>query len=142
MNREIKFRGWDKEQSRMLTHDEIDDMDKGGVSHWMDIIKPNNKEGIDVMQYTGLKDRNGKEIYEGDVVSVFNSRSEVVYLNGAFGYKLKGEEHTIISFQSNGYFEWVNSRSNKIEVIGNIYENPDLLNSIQNDERSVATEVK
>ena len=48
MNREIKFRAWDKEQNKMLSHEEIDQLDKDGIAHWMDIIKPdNNKNGKD-----------------------------------------------------------------------------------------------
>ena len=52
--RQIKFRAWDKEQNKMLSHEEIDQLDKDGVAHWMDIIKPDNKEGLVVEQFSGI----------------------------------------------------------------------------------------
>ena len=68
------------------------------------------------MQFTGLKDKNGKEIYEGDVVRYSANKeehiSEVVYIESFFGV----EKHTGIL-----------SSFYPIEIIGNIYENPELL---------------
>ena len=71
-----------------------------------------------LMQCTGLKDKNGKLIYEGDVVKQNNTIYSVNWFNGSFCFKdtLNGKNYTV---------EFV--MSEKQEVIGNIYENPELL---------------
>lgn len=123
MSREIKFRAFDKAQNKMLSHEELDQLDKKGVVHFMDIIKPDNKDGLDVMQYTGLHDKNGKEIYDGDVVTLFtDSLCEVVFKRGGFGYMYYGEFQP---FSNHNHFEKL---MKYITVKGNIHENPELLN--------------
>jgi hypothetical protein len=68
-------------------------------------------------QYTGLKDLDGKEIYEGDIQDYGNGRKIIVeFEDGCFGLRMP-----------NGDFERTWLRLNKFKVVGNIYENPELL---------------
>ncbi len=136
-NRVIKFRAWDNKWKVMVTHFHVmsHDDDKSKLSFVTypiereDIPTSNqNLEGdYELMQYTGLKDKNGKEIYEGDVVEIGNKGmndatdiAEIVYYRGGFMMKLKG------------YFGYRDIESydgdcEKHKVIGNIKENPELL---------------
>lgn len=68
------------------------------------------------MQFTGLIDKNGKEIYEGDIVTTPKGNCAVTFELGCF-YTI-----TISRYRLGGW------ESNCIEIIGNIYENPELLN--------------
>ncbi|EGX8273622.1 hypothetical protein JG303_001139 [Listeria monocytogenes] len=83
-------------------------------------------------QYTGLKDKNGKKIFEGDIVAfseddfhVFNSQVEYFSEDGypAFDIKVPSDYY----FDSNVFSEVSMSGLHEIEVIGNIHENPELL---------------
>lgn len=82
-------------------------------------------------QFTGLLDKNGKEIYKGDIIKAFTDDPTLVeWHSGAFGYlvcKGKGYEY-FVSFSQNLHFAFEKNKSENIEVIGNIYENPELIN--------------
>lgn len=121
--REIKFRVFDPNTNSMVGTDVgIDKI------HLCDFDGDNitEQEGLVIMQYTGLKDKNGKEIYEGDVVKGFwwkNGEShrhigKVTY--GMAAFKVVGIKQ---------YLGMSDELSPVYEVIGNIYENPELINS-------------
>jgi len=79
-----------------------------------------------VGQLTGLKDKNDKGIYKSDICRTFKDfQDEVVYQDGAFGYCV--EHQGFISFAENHNFHWKNGKSEHIEVIGNVFDNPELL---------------
>ncbi|NLY80774.1 MAG: hypothetical protein GX072_13060 [Lysinibacillus sp.] len=117
--REIKFRVWEENIKQMfynvgIVNDELYLM-FDGVG--FDVV--GDYREFKLMQYTGLKGKNGKKIYEGDIVSYFGLKYEVLFKNGAFGWM---EDGVFYSFN-----EMARSEFNKFEIIGNVYENPELL---------------
>lgn len=129
--REIKFRAWDAELKKMLPvnklHLNIQKVESLDDSwDWYKRDRP-------IMQYTGLKDKNGKEIYEGDrlkIVTYFDETHEVVVReeDGAFIIDTPyTEEHdcTVLGWHINNF------GGHTVEVIGNIYENPELIETTE-----------
>lgn len=149
MNRPIKFRAWDKEGKRMG--------DVSGLQFprpWGgDVFEPYaevlfgtvevelHRDDVELMQFTGLTDKNGKDVYEGDVVRIvpdekkaftnephhpsfmYGDVAKVEWddVNAKFSlFDVHGED-TEIGYYA-GWSGW-----NWLEVIGNIYENPELL---------------
>jgi len=115
--RTIKFRAWDKRVNMMFLVREMFwlvgglQVDDGATTQRGFATKD-----FEIMQYTGLKDKNGKKIYEGDIL------------------KTQGTEpqYDTVSWNDNGYWECMGFKGKIIkelefEVIGNIYENPELL---------------
>ncbi len=125
MNREIKFRVWDVGNKEML---EVQELDFESTFYGGRIaIRPDqyndyfDTEDMILMQYTGLKDKNGKEIYEGDIVKI-KYRDEDI---GKVIYEHNGFSIDVTNMNKNyGRVSFVN---NFMEVIGNIYDNPELL---------------
>lgn len=115
--REIKFRAWDKIKAVMRNN-----VSTGTITIWGDgssfDIDSESKDCV-FMQYTGLKDKNGRNIFEGDVGrDIEGCLYEVRFADGAFE-----------TFYDGNVIEYLSETCDVIEIIGNIYENPELLES-------------
>jgi uncharacterized phage protein (TIGR01671 family) len=118
--REIKFRAWDKENEEWVYNPESGYID---VKQDDEIEFDYDENRIILQQYTGLKDKNGKEIYEGDIVKSENKMIVFVEWNDLDGsWHCFNKNHKFHSTWTLGHFI-----NDKIEVIGNIYENKDLI---------------
>ena len=116
--REIKFRAWSKIEGKMKYYDRdcsSPNMTLNGVL--IDGYSSNVSYQYELMQYTGLKDKNGKEIYEGDIVR---------HCEGD-GWVVEWEISEAVGYAWSGFPGFCKSEWSKIEVIGNVHENKELL---------------
>lgn len=121
MQREFKFRAWSTENNKM--------MDWEHIQSFRNFQKLLTIPFVKVMQYTGFKDKDGKEIYEGDILSCKvwidgkweDSKEPVMFKDGCFvldwSFKKDGSYYEIMSVEIEGK-----------KVLGNIYQNPELVN--------------
>lgn len=152
MNREIKFRAYDKEYERMTYFDDEDYLynypfilrqeqvfkKDSNYDDYEDFEYKDITNKVELMQYTGLHDKNGKEIYEGDAwededgyyIIVWDEEEAGFLVDtygieewlGEGGQECYGNKIEFISREPIDYFNF-----SKIEIIKNIYDNPELL---------------
>lgn len=148
--REIKFRAWDKEDGKMF----FPETDNNSDTFWCGFDGKRGLRAVDpyeeeypLMQFTGLTDKNGKEIYEGDVVvlpyidpmgtlhtDTPNGKAKIGFENGQF-VLYRTEAEALVDWCKKTQGEYVSNYGNLtdvsnvtiLEIIGNIYENPELL---------------
>ena len=120
--REIKFRAWDtykKIWTEYKIHEGIVFFLDKNTGVWVGKYDEGYKE-FDLMQYTGLKDMKGKKIYEGDIVTLHNDKYKVIFNTEEARFVLREDEFEL-------EIPFTNNNSKKMEIVGNIYENPELL---------------
>ena len=129
--REIKFRAWDKKHKEFVQWSDI------SRTNILVAIISNIKRGIsncELMQYIGLKDKNLVEIYDGDIIKDSSGRIMIVEWDNRIGtaryiFRVINTIGHIKTGRLVNTHEWITSNENDIEIIGNIYENPELLNN-------------
>ena len=144
MIREIKFRAWFKPLKRIYAVRELKFNRGGNIVIMTNHTGGTNEVSYELMQFTGLKDKNGKEIYEGDILrqgeGEHETLIEVKFGNGTFDsgcYNFTGFYGVYLKIGFGGGFkkgdlcedmdEITQEECSRREVIGNIYENPELL---------------
>ena len=141
-NRVIKFRAWDKHAKSMHNLSSMlfycDPME---IDHDGNMGEHKSVEHFELMQFTGLTDKNGTEIYEGDIVALDHgdtkwvSALEVIHLNGSFQFKQKDLPFPcgFVTYAEQccnmGLLDHHANLGGIIKIIGNIHENPELLNN-------------
>ena len=117
--REIKFRAWDKINKDMFNVESINFQER---RVYKDTVSYRKFEDIDLMQYTGLKDMKEKEIYEGDILFEILGEEyfKVIFENGS--YRAENEEYSLD----------LSEYAHLCEIVGNIYQNPKLLEENNN----------
>ena len=129
-----KFRAWDSVKKKFVEHFFITEnglicnMEKQTSDY--NFPMPVEKSELILMQSTGLKDKNGKEIFEGDILKVANNDSswfEVVKYDHDKAMFISKEVNLKYEVPETPLYDLFSPYPFKVEVIGNIYENPELL---------------
>ena len=118
----LRYRAWDSWRKRMSVVDRIY-IDTEGVrlyddfgEYWRDF------RDVKLMQSTGLRDKNDKEIFEGDILKSNKYTTSVFYERGAYCVKFCRTTNTTVTMNVISFIE-----KYKTKIIGNVYENPELL---------------
>lgn len=126
--REIKFRAWDKKRNKMFDSYSVNNNGEFCVdTDYTNTCECKGGENLIQLQFTGLKDKNEKDIYEGDIIQAETYtgfyKGIIVFGNGCFSLKItetKDVGYDVGQTPLLDAFE-------KLEIIGNIYENPELV---------------
>ncbi|MDE3295885.1 YopX family protein [Lacticaseibacillus rhamnosus] len=129
MKREIKFRAWNKKDKVMV---DVAAMNFGPSGFWSLIEDAYDAElqladSYELMQYTGLKDKNGREIYEGDVLDIGLRNQDGKPIIAPVSYETYAAGY-VLDNGGNGIWQRL---TKECEVIGNTFENPELLEGKQ-----------
>lgn len=128
---EIKYLCWDKRNQQMVKPSKINFGDDGSAltitvsvksseGYWYDLV---HGESCELLQYTGIKDKNKVDIYEGSIIKIFSKLSVITEMVDQIMYK--PSQFTFgYSTQDLDTLLYI---GNEFEVIGNIYQNPELL---------------
>lgn len=126
MSREIKFRAWDSYNESLVKVLELKFDAK--IAYVESLRELNEGERYDIsfdnlklLQYTGLKDMNGVDIYEGDVIS------DNISMVGVVEFKKSAYRVNYKNNSCKWFIDYIESEIKTIEIIGNIYENKNLL---------------
>ncbi|WP_431162817.1 YopX family protein [Bacillus mycoides] len=112
----VKFRVWDMKRKEMVYINDLYFFEEEGIHEIIDGIAKGHHTAYKIMQYTSMKDKKGKRVYEGDIISyrdrVYESdeREVICFIDGGFGTK-----------------DWWLRDIGEYEVVGNVYENPELI---------------
>ena len=126
--RKIAFRAWDKEKKKWLHSNDFWVKGDGRTFGYKYATGRSTiiLENVDLMQFTGLKDKNGKEIYEGDIITTTHKRAdtfEIIYENKYARFAIDNHYGDTYDMAQSEFV------GNRFEVIGNIWENEELLSS-------------
>ena len=133
MKRTIKFKAWSKKLGRFVYPDKMEHNINFGISssiiYFDQITGQFGEEECELVQFTGIKDKNGKEVYEGDIVELWGGEQH----QGYWEVSVKGQ--VVFSYNSflvrdskDVHFDPSLFDCN-IQIIGNLYETPELLNN-------------
>jgi hypothetical protein len=130
MMREIKFRAWNRDSKQMVEISEVFLLEFEKKGRWFVRVQGGdlycNYQNGDLMQFTGLLDKNGKEIYEGDFLRYENHAYDPSEGDAPWAYQPVEWKLLAWVVGENVLSDYA---PDEIEIIGNIYENPDLLKS-------------
>jgi uncharacterized phage protein (TIGR01671 family) len=110
--RQLKFRAWNSIVERMSDPHTLEELHKEDVQFW----------NLTFMQYTGLKDKNGVEIYEGDYIYDHIGHGVIEYAEKYAAFRVNYRDD-----RCKWFYDYLDSEQASIEVIGNIYTDKELL---------------